>query len=48
MDHLHLWSLSYQVIDETDRLLRQAYQDWLPNTLDRINAEGQFTDTFLK
>ena len=40
--------LTCQVIDETDRLLRQAYQDWLPNTLDRINAKGQFRDMFLK
>lgn len=54
MDHISstegftLEHLSYLVIDETDRLLRQAYQDWLPNTLDRINAKGQFKGSFLK
>lgn len=54
MDHVTstegftLEHLSYLVIDESDRLLRQAYQDWLPHTLDRIFAKGQSKQFFLK
>ncbi|KAL2634035.1 hypothetical protein R1flu_005514 [Riccia fluitans] len=39
MDHLRntkgftVEHLQFLVVDETDRLLRQAYQDWLPNVL---------------
>ncbi|KAL3693533.1 hypothetical protein R1sor_007184 [Riccia sorocarpa] len=39
MDHLRntkgftLENLQFLVVDETDRLLRQAYQEWLPNVL---------------
>ncbi|KAI5067322.1 hypothetical protein GOP47_0017850 [Adiantum capillus-veneris] len=54
MDHITsthgftLEHLRYLVIDESDRLLRQAYQDWLPHTLDRIFAEGQSEQPLLK
>lgn len=41
MDHIHeaavtgftLKHLKYLVVDETDRMLRESYQDWLPNVL---------------
>ena len=29
----NLSQLRFLVVDETDRLLRQAYQDWLPTVL---------------
>eukprot|EP00897_Mesotaenium_endlicherianum_P006212 jgi/Mesen1/5619/ME000282S04781 len=44
MDHVDatpgfsLQHLRYLVVDETDRLLRQAYQDWLPTVLAAANA----------
>jgi ATP-dependent RNA helicase DDX51/DBP6 len=44
MDHFRstpgftIGDLQYLVVDETDRLLRQAYQDWLPNVLQVIQA----------
>lgn len=50
MDHISntegftLEHLTYLVIDETDRLLRQAYQDWLPNTLDKIYSRDRYKD----
>lgn len=54
MDHITstegftLEHLRFLVIDESDRLLRQAYQDWLPHSLDRINAKGQSEGRLLK
>lgn len=30
-----------QVVDETDRMLRQAYQDWLPHVLKAVEGEEQ-------
>eukprot|EP00249_Psilotum_nudum_P015704 c25478_g1_i2 orf=676-2382(-) len=45
MDHITstegftLENLVYLVVDETDRLLRQAYQDWLPNVLDAVQLK---------
>ncbi|KAJ4703107.1 DEAD-box ATP-dependent RNA helicase [Melia azedarach] len=57
MDHINatkgftLEHLRYLVVDETDRLLREAYQAWLPTVLDltRFDNENQFprTNTFL-
>lgn len=44
MDHLNetkgfsLRNLRYLVVDESDRLLRQSYQDWLPKALASINS----------
>ncbi|CAM6117476.1 unnamed protein product [Calypogeia fissa] len=44
MDHLRntkgftLQHLYYLVVDETDRLLRQSYQDWLSNVLNTVAA----------
>lgn len=34
----------FQVVDETDRLLREAYQSWLPTVLQltRFSDEGFF------
>ena len=29
-----------QVVDETDRLLRQAYQDWLPHVVVATAGDG--------
>lgn len=29
-----------QVVDETDRLLRQSYQDWLPKVLHAVEGGG--------
>lgn len=34
----NLDALDYMVIDETDRMLRQAYQSWLPKVLDRVRS----------
>ncbi|MCO5553205.1 hypothetical protein L7F22_006726 [Adiantum nelumboides] len=54
MDHITstqgftLEHLRFLVIDEGDRLLRQAYQDWLPHTLARISAKGQSEQPLLK
>lgn len=57
MDHINstkgftLEHLCYLVVDETDRLLREAYQSWLPTVLHltRFNVEGFFprAQTFL-
>ncbi|KAL5577303.1 hypothetical protein UlMin_019002 [Ulmus minor] len=57
MDHINatkgftLEHLRYLVVDETDRLLREAYQSWLPTVLHltRFNDEGHFPSahTFL-
>ena len=30
-----------QVIDETDRMLREAYQSWLPTVIQLIHSSGQ-------
>jgi ATP-dependent RNA helicase DDX51/DBP6 len=35
-----LQHLEYLVIDETDRLLSQSYQDWLPRVLAAAHKEG--------
>jgi hypothetical protein len=32
-------------VDETDRLLRQDYQSWLPNVLQVIQIPERFDDT---
>ncbi|KAH7388186.1 hypothetical protein KP509_16G062700 [Ceratopteris richardii] len=54
MDHITstegftLEHLRYMVIDESDRLLRQAYQDWLPHSLERIFTKGQSKQSLLK
>ncbi|XP_057874002.2 DEAD-box ATP-dependent RNA helicase 1 isoform X2 [Cryptomeria japonica] len=46
MDHISgtkgftLEYLRYLVVDETDRLLREAYQDWLPNVLSATKSNG--------
>ncbi|KAL0874101.1 hypothetical protein Bca101_023806 [Brassica carinata] len=50
MDHINntkgftLEHLRYLVVDETDRLLREAYQDWLPTVLKLTQAseDGMF------
>lgn len=57
MDHINatrgftLEHLCYLVVDETDRLLREAYQAWLPTVLQltRSHNENRFSDasTFL-
>ncbi|KDO51217.1 hypothetical protein CISIN_1g0096411mg, partial [Citrus sinensis] len=57
MDHINatrgftLEHLCYLVVDETDRLLREAYQAWLPTVLQltRSDNENRFSDasTFL-
>ncbi|GAQ80742.1 Putative DEAD-like helicases superfamily protein [Klebsormidium nitens] len=50
MDHVHdtpgftLQHLRYLVVDETDRLLRQAYQDWLPIVLAAASAPSNQGD----
>ncbi|KAL0398308.1 UNVERIFIED_CONTAM: DEAD-box ATP-dependent RNA helicase 1 [Sesamum radiatum] len=36
LEHLH-----YLVVDETDRLLREAYQSWLPNVLQLAYSQNQ-------
>ncbi|KAK4440192.1 DEAD-box ATP-dependent RNA helicase 1 [Sesamum alatum] len=36
LEHLH-----YLVVDETDRLLREAYQSWLPNVLKLAYSQNQ-------
>ncbi|KAL0352827.1 UNVERIFIED_CONTAM: DEAD-box ATP-dependent RNA helicase 1 [Sesamum angustifolium] len=36
LEHLH-----YLVVDETDRLLREAYQSWLPNVLQLAYSQSQ-------
>lgn len=54
MDHVAstkgftLEHLSFLVIDESDRLLRQAYQDWLPHTLNSVLAKGQTQQSCFK
>jgi ATP-dependent RNA helicase DDX51/DBP6 len=35
-----LSTLSFLVIDETDRLLRQSYQDWLPRVLSSLQSNN--------
>lgn len=51
MDHLKgtpgftVEHLQYLVVDETDRLLRQDYQSWLPNVLQVIQIPERFDDT---
>ncbi|BBN06383.1 ATP-dependent RNA helicase DDX51/DBP6 [Marchantia polymorpha subsp. ruderalis] len=46
MDHIRntkgftLQHLQFLVVDETDRLLRQSYQEWLPNVLACASASG--------
>lgn len=32
-----------QVVDETDRLLRQSYQEWLPHTLSQLRAHTHYS-----
>ncbi|KAG8385255.1 hypothetical protein BUALT_Bualt03G0023000 [Buddleja alternifolia] len=47
MDHIHntkgftLEHLCYLVVDETDRLLREAYQSWLPTVLQMAYSSNQ-------
>ncbi|KAF5752723.1 DEAD-box ATP-dependent RNA helicase 1 isoform X2 [Tripterygium wilfordii] len=47
MDHINntkgftLEHLSYLVVDETDRMLREAYQSWLPNVLQLTHAHDE-------
>ncbi|EFJ20278.1 hypothetical protein SELMODRAFT_109199 [Selaginella moellendorffii] len=46
MDHIQntpgftLEHLQYLVVDETDRLLREAYQEWLPTVLEAASAKN--------
>ena len=40
----NLAALRFLVVDETDRLLRQAYQDWLPAVAAAIAAGGSASD----
>ncbi|KAI4370962.1 hypothetical protein MLD38_019248 [Melastoma candidum] len=46
MDHINstlgftLEHLCYLVVDETDRLLRESYQSWLPTVLEMSNSKG--------
>lgn len=46
MDHISstkgftLEHLCYLVVDETDRLLREAYQYWLPTVLSKVQSHG--------
>ncbi|KAL1366577.1 DEAD-box ATP-dependent RNA helicase 1 [Arachis hypogaea] len=57
MDHINttkgftLEHLQYLVVDETDRLLREAYQSWLPAVLEsvQLNEDNTFepSDSFL-
>ncbi|KAL1328514.1 hypothetical protein HN51_038354 [Arachis hypogaea] len=57
MDHINttkgftLEHLQYLVVDETDRLLREAYQSWLPAVLEsvQLNEDNSFepSDSFL-
>ncbi|GAX75525.1 hypothetical protein CEUSTIGMA_g2968.t1 [Chlamydomonas eustigma] len=35
--------LKFLVIDETDRLLKQSYQEWLPQVIDHLSAEHSST-----
>jgi len=40
-----LSTLSFLVIDEADRLLRQSYQDWLPRVLSSLQSNTNSTST---
>jgi ATP-dependent RNA helicase DDX51/DBP6 len=33
--------LAWQVVDETDRLLRQSYQEWLPLVVAAVSSDGK-------
>jgi hypothetical protein len=35
-----------QVVDETDRLLRQSYQEWLPHVLSQLHTCSHFSHTW--
>ncbi len=37
-----------QVIDETDRLLRQAYQDWLPFVIEHTSENARRGERVVK
>jgi ATP-dependent RNA helicase DDX51/DBP6 len=47
MDHINMTNgfslehLQYLVIDETDRMLREAYQSWLPTVIQLTHSIGQ-------
>ncbi|CAD6241918.1 unnamed protein product [Miscanthus lutarioriparius] len=47
MDHINMTNgfslehLQYLVIDETDRMLREAYQSWLPTVIQLTHSTGQ-------
>ncbi|KAK3155595.1 hypothetical protein QOZ80_2BG0205280 [Eleusine coracana subsp. coracana] len=47
MDHINMTKgfslehLQYLVVDETDRMLREAYQSWLPTVIQLVYSSGQ-------
>ncbi|KAK3159350.1 hypothetical protein QOZ80_2AG0148940 [Eleusine coracana subsp. coracana] len=47
MDHINMTKgfslehLQYLVVDETDRMLREAYQSWLPTVIQLVHSSGQ-------
>mmetsp|Transcript_28021 Transcript_28021/g.51761 ORF Transcript_28021/g.51761 Transcript_28021/m.51761 type:complete len:525 (-) Transcript_28021:487-2061(-) len=43
----HLRHLKFLVVDETDRLLRQSYQEWLTQVIDQISQE-QYGSTLME